>query len=172
MRVPEAEGVVAVPGHAIEELAPELEIPHLGDVGLGGVASVLIRWIANIEGNVEFQTTTSDVGFVYGAFERIERAYADGFLDVEAAIHGSGFISADDADLISVALDAVALRSGLGLLFDGESNLRGGVFGIGCTLDLGGSKFAGAAGAGVVGELERGSRGKAVKKMDGKKKSR
>ena len=87
-----------------------------------------------------------------------------GFGDIAATLHGSCFISADDADLIRIALDAVALRSCFGLLLDGERDLLADAFGLSFTLDFGGCKLAGSASARVVGELEGRCRGQTGKK--------
>ncbi len=94
------------------------------------------------------------MGLVLGIGQGVEHTDADRFGDVEAAIHGSGGIGTDDADLIVVALDAVALRDGFRIPFDRERDLRGSASGFGFALDLGRSKPTGTAGAGVGGEFE------------------
>jgi len=44
MKAPQGDIVIAVAGKAIDELAPEVEAPHLGHVDLGGIAGIGVAW--------------------------------------------------------------------------------------------------------------------------------
>jgi len=62
MQVPEREDVIAVARHIVEKLAPEIEIPHLGNIVLSGRAVIRVARRADIERNVEFDPALGDVG--------------------------------------------------------------------------------------------------------------
>jgi hypothetical protein len=61
MKAPKREHIVTVACHRIEELDPELALPHHGDVRLRGVGTVRIARRAQIERDVELDATPRDV---------------------------------------------------------------------------------------------------------------
>ena len=142
--------------HGVEVADPEIAFPHLGDIRLRRVRGVRVAWRAQIERDVELDAALLDVRLVLRAFERLECANANSLSDFEAAIHGSGLIRADDLDLVAVAFDAVALRRGVRLLFDGERDIRGDALGRSLALDFIGSESTGATSRGIIGELKAG----------------
>ncbi len=73
----------------VEEGAPEIEAPHLGNILLRGVARIGIARGAHIQRDVELDAAPRDVGRVVGIAQRVQRIQADGFGEVEAAVHGA-----------------------------------------------------------------------------------
>ena len=126
MKAPEREHVVAVACHRVEELRPELALPHHGDVRLRGVGAVRVARRAQIERDVELDAALRDVRPVVGILQRVERARANRLRDIQPAIHRAGGIGPahrdDAAATLLLHTDAVALRGGIALLSDGEFN--------------------------------------------------
>ena len=71
MQVPQRQHVVSMPRHIVEKLAPEIEAPHFGDVGLRGVAVIGVARRAEVERRVEFDAAPLDTRGVIRIGERV-----------------------------------------------------------------------------------------------------
>ena len=113
VEAPQREHVVAVARHLVEELAPEVERPHLGDVGLRRVGVVRVARRAGVERGVELDAALLDAGRMIGVAETGQRPQPQGFGDVEAAVHGAGGVGGEDRDRVAPAARQPANAIGL-----------------------------------------------------------
>ena len=165
VEAPERDHVVAVTRHRIEKVGPEAAIPHLGDVGLGGIRTVRVARRPQIERNVELDAALSDVRTMVGVFQPVDRACLNGLRHVQTTIHGTNRIDTTHDDGPTPALvvhaDPVALWLGADGLIDANGYLdRAAIPGLPVaspgrlTANLLRSKPPWLAGCGVVNNLQ------------------
>ena len=116
-----------MPRHFVEEVAPEIEAPHLGDVLLRRVAGIGIARRAHVERDVELDAALRDVRRVVGIAQAVQRIEADGFGQVESAVHGAGGVAGQHRVRAARGLLLDANRVGLGRAGArrGHAELRG-----------------------------------------------
>ena len=114
MQVPERERVEALPRHLVKQFVPEIHAPHFGNIRLRRIAAIGIGGGSAVERNVEFDSSLRDVRRVVGIAGLADRVEADGFRDIEAAVHCAIGVGAQDGDGDPAALfraaDGVRLR--------------------------------------------------------------
>src|ERR1051326_7785532 len=94
MQIPQRERVEALPCHLVKEFTPEIHAPHFCNIRLRRIAAIGIGRSPAVERNIELDSALRDVWRMVGIAGLADHALADGFGEIEAAVHSAVSVSA------------------------------------------------------------------------------
>ena len=111
MQVPQREQVVAISGHIVQVVLPEVELPHGHDIRLRGIAGIVIARRPRVQRDIELDASVFDVR---PALDIARRQQVSSGLQIvsesESGIHEASRVPSPDVNRFAFLLNGVGLR--------------------------------------------------------------